>query len=439
MLTSILRSRGVSLILQAIALVLVLGIVLRLGMFSPYLGVACAGLLVTLTMAALVGLERAATVFLVLASLAAPLNDVRPVPQLTFVTFADVLLGIGFMMLVPHLAGTPLKIPSAFVFGVTLILAMGSLASIASEQPGLSFNHMLRFAVGAVALAVLICWWQPPKNTVIALAGAYVVGNCISVFAAFFQTQTMGGRVYGLSTHPNVMGLCDALALSLIPFLLYALGREWRWLVLTGAAICAYGIWINGSRGALLTSVAILFLYPVITRSLAAGLGVVAVGFTMPIVVSQMIGRVSETSALGRLFGGGNASGSNQEREQVAQRAIDQFLAHPILGGGFGTVLEAHNIYLQLAAAVGIVGVLGYLLVMWSLVRPLLAIPSPWSLLSVPALAYAMAGLIFNLLWDRYIWCVLGLALLGPILAARASDEEDDGVVEAPHRLRETV
>lgn len=439
MLTSVLRSRVGSATLQAVFLVLVLGFVLRVGIYSPFLGVAFAGLLVTLTLAALVGLERAASVFLILATAAAPLNDLRPVPALTFITFADVLFGIGFLLLVPHLAGTPLKLPAAFVFGFAIILAMGTLASVASEQPATSFNHMVRFSVGAVALATLICWWQPRKGTVIALASAYMAGNCISVFAAMFEGPTMGGRVFGLSTHPNVMGLCDALALALAPFLLYAVRREWRWLVVVGTAICAYGIWINGSRGALLTSVAILFLYPAITRSVTAGVAVTAIGFLMPIVVTHLVDRVSETSALGRLFGGGNARGSNQEREEAAARAIDQFLNHPLLGGGFVTVLEAHNIYLQLAAAVGVFGVLGFLIVLWSLVRPLLAIPSPWGLLSVPALAYAMAGLIFPLLWDRYIWCVLGLALLGPILAARAAEEDEDRTVETPHLLRETV
>lgn len=400
-----------------------LAIVLPLGMYSLVLAVGFAFVLVTLTLTALLGLERTGNLFLLAAITAAPLNNLRPVPALSFVTLADALFAVGFLILIPHFAGTSLKLPSPFVVGAALILAMGSLASIASGDAALSFNHMTRLAVGAFALAILLTWWRPDLKTVTAAAGGYVFGNCVSVVYGLIHGPPAGGRHVGLSTHPNIMGLCDALALALIPFLFVAVRRDNRWLVVLGAATCAFGIWINGSRGALLTSLAVLVLYPVITRSLTLGLGVVAVGFTLPIAVSHAAGRVSDTSALGRLLGGGNATGSNQAREDAARIAIDQFTASPLLGGGFGPVLEAHNIYLQIAAAVGIFGLLGYLLVMWALVRPLFLYVEPYGLLAVPAVAYAMAGLIFPLLWDRYIWCVLALALIGPILGAEAKAE----------------
>jgi O-antigen ligase len=236
------------------------------------------------------------------------------------------------------------------------------------------------------------------------------------------------------------MGLCDALAVSLIPFLFAAVRRERRWLVVAGAAVCVYGIWITGSRGALLTSLAILLLYPVITRSLGFGLVVAALGFLAPLGISQISDRVSDTSALGRLLGRGSSQYADQAREDAARVAIDQFTSHPLLGGGFGTVLSAHNIFLQLAAAAGILGLVFFLVVLWSLVRPLLAVPAPYGLLSVPALAYAMAGLLFPFLWDRYIWCVLGFALVGPILAQSAA-EDDEAVAPEPvqHRARERL
>lgn len=402
---------------------LTLAIVLPLGMLSPVLAVGCAFALMTLTLTALLGLERTGNLFLLMAITAAPLNNVRPVPALSFVTLADILFAVGFVILVPHFAGTSLKLPSPFVIGATLVLAMGSLASIASATPGLSFNHMMRLAVGAFGLAILLTWWRPDLKLVTAAAGGYVLGNGISVVYSLIHGPTAGGRHVGLATHPNIMGLCDALALALIPFLLVAVRRENRWLVVLGAVTCAFGIWINGSRGALLTSFAILVLYPVISRSLTAGLGVLAVGFSIPIVVSYAADRVSGTSALGRLLGGGNATGSNQEREDAARIAFDQFAASPLLGGGFGPVLEAHNIYLQIAAAVGVFGLFGFLIIMWALVRPLFVFTEPYGLLAVPAVAYAMAGMIFPLLWDRYIWCVLALALIGPILGTEARAE----------------
>lgn len=420
---SVARTLRSGVVFQILFPIVALAIVLPLGLYSILLAAGFAFLLITLTLAAVLGLERTGALFLLAAITAAPLNDLRPVPGLSFVTLADALFGIGFLILIPHLAGTPLQLPAPFVVGVAGVLAAGALASMASSDPALSFNHMLRFGVGALALATLLTWWRPRMKVVVAAAAGYVLGNCISVAAAVTNGTTYAGRHIGLSTHPNIMGLCDALAISLVPFLLYSVRREHRWMVWAGAAICAYGIWINGSRGALLTSLAILVLYPAITRSTIAGLGVVAAGFVMPVLVTQLADRVSDASALGRLLGRGNSEGANLEREEAARVAIDQFLNRPLLGGGFGPILEAHNIYLQILAAIGIFGLVFYLLVLGSLVRPLFVGVEPYRLLSVPALAYAMAGLVFPLLWDRYIWCVLALALVGPILAREAEPD----------------
>jgi len=437
---NLLRSRAAIGTIQALSVVLALLVILPLALYAPPLALVFAGGLITLMITAAVGLEHTGSFFLVAAITAAPLNAVRPVPGLNFVTLSDLFLAVGLIMLVPHFAGTRLQIPSAFVLGAAGIFAIGSLASIASGTALLSFNHMLRFAVGAVVLAVLICWWSPSMKTVVAAISGYVFGNVISVVYGLIHGVPPGGRHIGLSTHANVMGLCDALAVSLIPFLFATVRRERRWLVVAGAVVCTYGIWITGSRGALLTSMAILVLYPVITRSLSFGLVVVALGFLAPLGISQIADRVSDTSALGRLLGKGSSSYADQAREDAARVAIDQFTAHPLLGGGFGTVLSAHNIFLQLAAAAGILGLVFFLVVLWSLIRPLLSIPSPYGLLSVPALAYAMAGLLFPFLWDRYIWCILAFALVGPILAQRAA-EEGEPVAPEPveHRARERL
>ena len=84
---------------QVLFPVLTLAIVLPLGMYSMALALGFAFILVTLTLAALLGLERTGGLFLLAAITAAPLNDVRPVPGLSFVTLADVLFAVGFLIL----------------------------------------------------------------------------------------------------------------------------------------------------------------------------------------------------------------------------------------------------------------------------------------------------------------------------------------------------
>ena len=101
-------------------------------------------------------------------------------------------------------------------------------------------------------------------------------------------------------------------------------------------------------------------------------------------------------------------------------RRLDQFLASPILGDGLANILAAHVIYLQIAAGLGVLGLAFYLLVLWSTVQPIATLTPPFSLLALPSLAYVTLGFVTPVLWDRYIWAVLALALLAPRLAEAA-------------------
>ena len=71
-------------------------------------------------------------------------------------------------------------------------------------------------------------------------------------------------------------------------------------------------------------------------------------------------------------------------------------------------------IYLQVAAALGVVGLAFYLMVLWSTIRPSAVLTPPFSLLALPALAYLLVGFVTPVLLDRYIWTVLALGLLAP-------------------------
>ena len=86
--------------------------------------------------------------------------------------------------------------------------------------------------------------------------------------------------------------------------------------------------------------------------------------------------------------------------------------------------MEAHSIYLQILAAIGIVGAAFFAIALGALIRPLFLLPKPYDLLAAPALTYAMAGMVSPLLWDRYIWCVLAFALMAPRLAAEHAARE---------------
>lgn len=368
------------------------------------------------------GITDTAIALVGLAFIMAPLNDVRPIPALSFVTASDLLFVLAFFLLVPMLIGKPFHPPAPFVIGASGVIMVGAVAAVASDAPGLSLNNLVRLVVGAFGLPVLFMLWDPSRRIIVGLAGAFIFGNVVNVVAAVLMGPT-GDRYRGLSTHVNILGLCAMLGLALIPFLLAVGKPEFRWLLALAALICSYGIWISGSRAALLVAIAVAALYPLMARSLKAAIAVTAAGVIVLAFVGRLAAGAEGDNALSRLLGGGSAEGSDEQRKQAMDVAIAQFRAHPIIGDGFGTILQAHNIYLEIAAAVGMIGLAFYLILIYSVIQPAFVVPRPHNLLAFPAVAYAMYGMIQPLLWDRYIWCVLAFAFVAVKLQSPAETD----------------
>lgn len=433
-LRSLTRSQVGGFGLQVLFAVVVPLLVLPLALQSTFLAAGFAFALLILISSAFFGMEHTGGAILLAAFAASPLDDLRPIPALSFVAVSDLLFAIAFVVLAPAFIGRSLRVPSLFVLGGIGMLSVGVISSLGDENVAASFNHLLRFAVGALGLAILLSLWQANRRWTIAAASAYMIGNGVNVIASYLKSPLPDGRYYGLTTHPNVMGLCAALGFALTPFLFRTVDRH-RWLVIVGSMLCFWGIWISGSRAALAAALAIALLYPFLARSVIAGLGVAAFGFVAVYLVDWAARQGAGANALSRALGGGSAAGSDQAREDLARVAIDHFLAHPVLGSGLGTVMEAHSIYLQILAAIGLVGAAFFAIALAALVRPLFLLPKPYDLLAAPALTYAMAGTVSPLLWDRYIWCVLAFALMAPRLAAEHAEDEGSeagSAAEAP-------
>ncbi|MGJ9412758.1 O-antigen ligase family protein [Aeromicrobium sp. CF4.19] len=396
---------------------------------SLFAALAGLALIVGVTLVLVLGLERCATLMLALAFFSAPMNSVRPVPGAGFATASDLLLLVGILLLVPGLVSRPLKGQAFFLVGAGGVFAMSLVASMLTSETFVSLNIIARLVVGALALPMVFAVWRPRRQVVVLLATAYVLGNIANVgYGLARGTVTSEGRHLGLSMHVNILGFCAMLALALIPFLLRELPRRWHWAVLVAGGVCAYGVWVSGSRAALVVAVAVGVLYPVVARSIPAALALFGAGIAgIWFVGNALTSGEAETNTIGRILGAGTASASDQQRELEAQGAVEQFLAHPVFGGGFTVeILDAHNIYLQVAAAGGL-AVLGfYLVLLGAVVMQSLRLPPRYHVLVLPAVAYILIGPLTPLLWDRYIWCVLAL----PFLLAAPSETDD--VSEAP-------
>lgn len=119
-------------------------------------------------------------------------------------------------------------------------------------------------------------------------------------------------------------------------------------------------------------------------------------------------------SALYRLvLGDASSQQSDANRVDVLYTTFNSFLEKPFFGRGFANSLEAHNIYLQVATAAGLFGLLGFALILFTAIRPIF-MPQLGSLrwLALPPVAYLVAGLVANTLWDRFVWVLVGLAVL---------------------------
>lgn len=404
----------------------VLLVVVPAATFSFPVALLCLFAVATATVAIVIGLDRTGSGFLLLGFATVALTDVRPLGASSFLELSDAFFVVGFMLSALRLFGTPLRIPLSFLVGGFGFLAIAAISAAVGEQPQINFHYVLDLAIGMVLVPVLVVWWQPGRKRVVAAAVAYVLGTVVNVVAAVFQGELGGGRASGLTTHPNIMGLCALLSLALMPFLLKALPRNYVWAVGVGSVVSLYCIWISGSRAALACAVAVTLLYPLLKRSILAALGVVALSLPAIIVVGREAKNPDSANALGRLLGGGAADTSTRAREAGAEAGFDQFLHHPLLGDGWDYVWGIHNVYLQIAAAIGIFGFAFYLIMLAPMLKPLIKVPSPHGLLALPVLAVAMISVVDPAVGARHIWVLISLALCASRLAG-LEDESPQG------------
>ncbi len=411
-------------------------VLLRVTTMSSFTAIAAAGVAALVLLVTAAGLEGAAIALLTVGVALSPMDALRPVSAIEFVAASDVFLALGFGVLIPVLIVRPARIHSAYVLAAAVLVLLCILSSVLSDFPLLSLNSTARLVVGALTLPFLFSVWQPQKHITTLFAAAFVVGNCFNLASSFWRGIGDGGRRIGYSTHPNILGLAALLGLALIPFLLDAMPRL-RVFTLLGAAGCSYAIWVSGSRAALLAAAAVAVLYIVFSRSVAGAMALFGLSIPAFYIVAQayLSDENDSASALGRLLGGGSSQGSDQARVMAAEHAWDVFQRHPLLGSGLAEVMEAHNIYLQVAAAVGVVGAAVFLVVLGIVAARAFSLPKPYDLLILPVLGYAMIGVMTPILWDRYVWCVLALPFLVPwnsIDGDEAQDEEP--VTTGSHR-----
>ena len=416
----------------ALAAVLLCGL-LPLAVRSTVYGILAMALVLGLTALFTFGLRGTAAGLNVAAMVAAPLTSVV-VPGASFVTASDLLFVMGFILLFPTLMTQRLRVPWQFALGASVLFVVGFATSLFNDVPIGSLSLMVRVFAATLIFPILFVWWAPRGKTLFCLAGGYVAGVILSLaYGLANGPDPLTARYLGLSEQPTAFGYSGLLGLTLLPFVYAKIKPSNRWMVLVAGLLCMYTIWISGSRASLLVAGILAVIYPAMERSIKVTAALTLGGIVLVANLDNILNDQGG-NALSRLLGNAGASGSNTERVKGLREALQVFYHHPIFGAGFDfDIFLAHDIYVQVLAGIGVVGLVAFLFVLWSMVTPIFYGPRPYRLLAYPALAYIIAGPITPNLGSRYVGILLALAF---VVTGMDPDEDDEGPIETRRSIR---
>lgn len=394
---------------------------------GPIAAILAIFLAVLVFMLAVLGRERVAFLAMMAAFATAPMNrGLSPGGPSNPITPTDLLFGLAVMLLLPTLLRRQLRLPLTYVIGITLILVTGTVATAAAAAPLLSALQFAQWLVVILGLLVLFAVWAPSWRMVDVLLWSYVAGQMLSILYAPLG-GAVGNRYQGLSHHPNEFGGAGVMAFAALMYLWRRNDAVWyRVAVALAASACGVSVVISGSRAATAVMAGLILLIPIVERSAVKGFVLAILGalfvFSLPLVV----GESGEGSAISRLAGSADALGADKARSEAQDFGIDMFFQHPLLGNGFADALYVHNVVLGVATSIGIFGLIGYLLVLFTLARPVLG-NHPNRRLCYVVAAFVAITPTFPGLEDRTLWAPIAPAILLAIQSRLpASDAERD-------------
>jgi len=409
----------------------------RDNMIFTYAAVGIAGFVCVVSV---IGPERTGVLLLMGGFFTAPwYKGAAPSPA-SPVTATDVLVLLGFALLLPRILEGKLKLPITYWVGVMMVLTAGLISSAGSIAPKDSYIALLFWMVVMLGMPVAFAMWGPSLVVIDLLAGSFVVGQMFSFALGYAKGYVALGRHAGMATHPNYFAEGGMLALALLIYLAYRhFGRSWLWstAVVLAIVVCAATVYLSGSRAAIVVVAVLVLMIPFVERSALTGF-VMATLVALTLVALPIIADLAGSgSAIGRLAGGGGASQSDSARTLGLDQGLDRFFAHPIQGDGLVDLFDIHNNFLEVAVAIGVIGLAGYLVVLFAFARPILG-KGELRRLCYPVWGYIGFGATVPSLYDRSIWTVVSLSVVAMIEFERRKTEGDaiPGTDPTPLRLR---
>src|SRR5215831_3983544 len=258
---------------------------------------------------------------------------------------------------------------------IALSLALLPLAT----APGDSYEMLSDPFLKVITIFVLMINLIATRRRLTSILNVIVVVGSLMALAAvrsyiagdFTPKSTrIAGMVNGLFGNPN--DLATSLDL-IIPFALaLALmnrGGKRLFYCLCAVTLTA-GVVVTFSRGGFLGLVAMAAFFTWKLGRFRKGIATLILVSTIAIFVVAVPG--SYGGRLGSIFNAGeDSTGSSQARLDLLGRATEVAAAHPIIGVGLGNFhiysigeQKAHNSYLEIAAELGIAGLIAYLIIL---------------------------------------------------------------------------
>jgi hypothetical protein len=395
--------------------------------FSPAAGLpAIVLLLLVVTFGLLIdrcGARRLSLAALVLAAFFGPMNALR---LGTNVTVTDVFLvlcaGLAIMARSTSRAEPAARRPvRPDVLAALLLIAGGILGSQFAADLGVSLSSIIRFGMAAVGVPLVFVALGPTQTEVRLLAWAFVVGAAVNSVVGVL-TYNPGTRGIGLSTHSNHLAAACLLASGFAAGLFLTGSRRASWKAAALWGVVAVGILKSGSRAGVIGEMILIALLLGLTGSTRILRWCVAVAVGVAVLLAFNVIPYDEQDAIARVLGRNrnNVAASDFERAQFRAKAIQGIKEHPLTGAGFEEARTAHNVYLQVWGAAGIIGLLG-MAVLWTagvhaLVESMAG--DRWVLgAAAGVVSFLIIASASNILWDRYLWFAFALFFTGRTLS----------------------
>ena len=335
-------------------------------------------------------------------------QDPAITPRYVLLSIFAGLFSVFFYVIKKTQTRYPFPSLAKFTFIAGLALTAWSVLSLFSAvNPTAGFYDILKQLLNLLILFFVLTMIAQDETAVLKVCKVFVVVAAIQSLVGIFQFyeiafQQLPGanaKPYGLMANRNLFGSAQALLVPFVVYVLYKASAKWKYAAIASLVILFYAIVISQTRAAWLATLVSLIVSMVLVMIFSPGnrkkwLIGTAVSFAALLCMGYVAALSDSKEEMGpdvkervaSLINTGSYSSASQanvnDRLLIWKKTTLVVKSHPVTGvglanwklnvlshGGDGTSWASgfyvpdriHNVYLQIAAETGIVGLLLYL------------------------------------------------------------------------------